>query len=66
MNESQDRQYMQMALDLADQARGATSPNPLVGAVVVRGDRVVGRGYHEAAGKPHAEVNAIEDAGDSR
>ena len=63
MNAETDRQFMQMALDLADQARGATSPNPLVGAVVVQGDTIVGRGYHEAAGKPHAEVNAIEDAG---
>lgn len=63
MNAEADKKYMQMALDLAAQASGATSPNPLVGAVVVREGRVIGRGYHEAAGKPHAEVNAIEDAG---
>ena len=59
-----DRHYMQMALDLAAKGRGDTSPNPMVGAVLVRQGRVVGRGYHEAVGGPHAEVNAIADAGD--
>jgi diaminohydroxyphosphoribosylaminopyrimidine deaminase/5-amino-6-(5-phosphoribosylamino)uracil reductase len=54
---------MKMALALAERARGATSPNPLVGAVVVQGETVVGQGFHAAAGKAHAEVNAIEDAG---
>ena len=53
---------MKMALDLAEKGRGFTSPNPMVGAVVVKDGAVVGRGYHEAAGKPHAEVNAIDDA----
>ena len=55
---------MKMALDLAVKGRGFTSPNPLVGAVIVKDDMVVGSGYHEAVGKAHAEVNAIEDAGD--
>ncbi len=59
-----DRFYMQMALDLAAQGTGFTSPNPLVGAVVVRGQKVVGRGYHERFGGPHAEVNALQQAGD--
>lgn len=54
---------MKMALDLAVKGRGFTSPNPMVGAVIVKGDRVVGAGYHQAAGKAHAEVNAIDDAG---
>lgn len=63
MNAETDKKYMEMALELAERARGATSPNPMVGAVVVQSGTVVGRGYHEAAGKPHAEVNAIEDAG---
>lgn len=63
MNEALDKKYMKMALALAERARGATSPNPLVGAVVVRGEMVVGQGFHAAAGKAHAEVNAIEDAG---
>ncbi|MDP2645815.1 MAG: bifunctional diaminohydroxyphosphoribosylaminopyrimidine deaminase/5-amino-6-(5-phosphoribosylamino)uracil reductase RibD [Desulfobacterales bacterium] len=59
-----DDHYMQMALDLARKGQGFTSPNPLVGAVVVNDDRVVGKGFHMAAGKAHAEVNAIDDAGD--
>lgn len=58
-----DIEYMKMALALAEKGRGWTSPNPMVGAVVVREHTVVGQGFHEAAGRPHAEVNAIEDAG---
>lgn len=57
-------QHMRRALELAAQARGRTSPNPLVGAVVVRGGRVVGEGYHRQAGTPHAEVHALHAAGD--
>jgi len=53
-----------MALDLAVQGRGYTSPNPLVGAVVVNDGIVVGKGFHEAVGQNHAEVNALNDAGD--
>ncbi|NNL42734.1 MAG: bifunctional diaminohydroxyphosphoribosylaminopyrimidine deaminase/5-amino-6-(5-phosphoribosylamino)uracil reductase RibD [Desulfobacterales bacterium] len=59
-----DKSFMEMALNLAVKGRGFTSPNPLVGAVIVKDDMVVGSGYHEAVGKAHAEVNAIEDAGD--
>ena len=55
--------YMDRALELAEQARGQTSPNPMVGAVIVRDGRVVGEGYHHRAGQPHAEVNAIRSAG---
>jgi diaminohydroxyphosphoribosylaminopyrimidine deaminase / 5-amino-6-(5-phosphoribosylamino)uracil reductase len=54
---------MWMALDLARQGRGRTSPNPMVGAVVVQGSEVVGTGYHQAAGTPHAEIIALEKAG---
>jgi len=54
---------MQMALDLASGGEGFTSPNPMVGAVVVKDGRVVGRGFHERVGGPHAEVNAIDAAG---
>ena len=54
---------MQMALTLALKGRGYTSPNPMVGAVIVKNGKIVGRGYHQAAGGPHAEVNAIENAG---
>ena len=54
---------MQMALDLAIKGRGFTSPNPMVGAVVVKNGRVVGSGFHQKVGGPHAEVYAIEAAG---
>jgi diaminohydroxyphosphoribosylaminopyrimidine deaminase/5-amino-6-(5-phosphoribosylamino)uracil reductase len=58
-----DEGMMKRALDLARKGMGFTSPNPMVGAVLVQDGRIVGRGYHQAAGKAHAEVNAIEDAG---
>lgn len=54
---------MRMALELAARAQGRTHPNPMVGAVVVRGGRVVGRGYHPKAGQPHAEIYALREAG---
>jgi diaminohydroxyphosphoribosylaminopyrimidine deaminase/5-amino-6-(5-phosphoribosylamino)uracil reductase len=56
-------EFMEMALQLARKGIGRTSPNPAVGAVLVRGGKVVGRGWHRAAGLPHAEVEAIRDAG---
>lgn len=62
---SSDREYMEMALDLAARGAGRVSPNPMVGAVVVKDDRVVGRGYHEAVGGPHAEIHALHQAGAS-
>ncbi len=58
-----DNDYMEMALSLAEKGRGFTSPNPMVGAVVVKDGKVIGKGWHEAVGKAHAEVNAIDDAG---
>jgi diaminohydroxyphosphoribosylaminopyrimidine deaminase/5-amino-6-(5-phosphoribosylamino)uracil reductase len=57
-------QYMSRALELAAKARHGTSPNPMVGAVLVRDGRVVGEGYHHRAGGPHAEVLALRAAGD--
>lgn len=60
----EDKLYMQMALDLAAIAMGRTSPNPMVGAVVVKDDRVVGQGYHARAGTPHAEIQALREAGE--
>ncbi|MGE5454390.1 MAG: bifunctional diaminohydroxyphosphoribosylaminopyrimidine deaminase/5-amino-6-(5-phosphoribosylamino)uracil reductase RibD [Methylocystaceae bacterium] len=57
-------QYMQRAIELALMAEGRTSPNPLVGAVIVRDGAVVGEGYHHRAGEPHAEVNALRAAGE--
>lgn len=60
---SADAEYMGRALRLAEQARGRTSPNPMVGCVIVRGAVVIGEGYHRKAGEPHAEVNAVSAAG---
>ena len=57
-----DERFMRQALRLAKRASGRTSPNPVVGAVVVRSGKVVGTGYHRAAGKPHAEVIALRSA----
>ena len=54
---------MALALRLAAKARGRTSPNPLVGAVVVKGGKVLSRGYHHRAGEPHAEAIALRKAG---
>ena len=59
-----DTHFMNMALDLAQKGQGFTSPNPMVGAVVVNNGRVVGKGYHKAVGQAHAEVNALDAAGD--
>ncbi|MDA8097860.1 MAG: bifunctional diaminohydroxyphosphoribosylaminopyrimidine deaminase/5-amino-6-(5-phosphoribosylamino)uracil reductase RibD [Desulforudis sp.] len=56
---------MQLALELASCARGRTSPNPMVGAVLVRDDVIVGRGWHQRAGEPHAEILALKDAGEA-
>jgi diaminohydroxyphosphoribosylaminopyrimidine deaminase/5-amino-6-(5-phosphoribosylamino)uracil reductase len=58
-----DEDYMRVALELAARGRGTTSPNPMVGAVVVADGAMVGSGYHRFAGGPHAEVYAIDAAG---
>jgi len=55
--------FMRRALALAERGRGRVSPNPVVGAVVVHGDRVVGEGWHRSLGAPHAEAVALEHAG---
>jgi diaminohydroxyphosphoribosylaminopyrimidine deaminase/5-amino-6-(5-phosphoribosylamino)uracil reductase len=55
--------FMKKALNLAKKGQGYTSPNPMVGAVVVKDGEVKGKGYHQFVGQAHAEVNAIEDAG---
>jgi diaminohydroxyphosphoribosylaminopyrimidine deaminase/5-amino-6-(5-phosphoribosylamino)uracil reductase len=61
-----DAAYMDRALLLAERAAGRTTPNPMVGAVVVTADGVVaGAGFHERAGEPHAEVRALDAAGDA-
>ena len=58
-----DAGFMALALEQARKGEGRTHPNPAVGAVVVKGGRVVGRGFHEKAGAPHAEVMALREAG---
>ena len=62
MNKRSDEKYMKLALGLAAKAKERTYPNPMVGAVIVKGGKVVGKGYHKKAGKDHAEVAAIKDA----
>lgn len=64
MVNSEDLRHMRRALDLAKKAEGCTSPNPLVGAVIVKDGTVVGEGYHQKAGTPHAEVHALAMAGE--
>jgi len=59
-----DKTFMKKALDLAVKALGRTSPNPLVGCVIVKNAQIVGEGYHHKAGTPHAEVHALEAAGE--
>jgi len=59
-----DEKYVARAVELAGRAMGRTFPNPLVGAVIVSRGEVVGEGYHERAGMPHAEVGAIAGAGE--
>jgi diaminohydroxyphosphoribosylaminopyrimidine deaminase/5-amino-6-(5-phosphoribosylamino)uracil reductase len=55
--------YMNLAMKLALKAKGKTYPNPMVGALVVKGDRIIGRGFHAEAGLPHAEIIALDEAG---
>ncbi|MBI3949504.1 MAG: bifunctional diaminohydroxyphosphoribosylaminopyrimidine deaminase/5-amino-6-(5-phosphoribosylamino)uracil reductase RibD [Acidobacteria bacterium] len=57
--------FMRRALQLAERARGRTSPNPMVGAVLVREGRIVGEGIHPQAGEPHAEIFALRQAGEA-
>ena len=59
-----DSEYMKMALLLAEKGRGTTRPNPLVGAIIVKQGKIIGEGYHKRAGQPHAEILAINKAGD--
>ncbi len=56
-----DKEYMRLALDEAQKGAGWTNPNPLVGAVIVKDGRVIGKGYHRIYGELHAERNAISD-----
>ena len=57
------KKYMELALKLAEKGSGMTSPNPMVGCIIVKRGRIVGKGYHKKAGTEHAEVIALNDAG---
>ena len=57
-----DLKFMRVALQLAQRGYGVTSPNPMVGAVLSRQGRIIGRGWHHRAGEPHAEIEALRDA----
>ena len=57
-----DRNLMRRALRLAGRGYGTTSPNPMVGALLVKRGKIIGRGWHQRAGGPHAEVEAMRDA----
>ena len=59
--EDRDARWMKLAIELAGKGLGLTSPNPCVGAVIVHKDQIIGSGFHEKAGLPHAERNAIAD-----
>jgi diaminohydroxyphosphoribosylaminopyrimidine deaminase / 5-amino-6-(5-phosphoribosylamino)uracil reductase len=59
-----DELFMHRAFELAALGRGHVSPNPLVGCIIVHNDRIIGEGYHQKYGEPHAEVNAIESVAD--
>ncbi len=60
-----DRLHLARAIELADRGAGTVKPNPVVGAVIVRDKRILGEGWHERYGGPHAEINAIEACGES-
>jgi len=59
---STDIQFMRLALRLARKGFGATSPNPMVGAVLIKNGTIIGRGWHRKAGEPHAEIEALRDS----
>lgn len=61
----EDAFFMKRALELAARGSGSTSPNPLVGAVIVKDGRIIGEGWHEKVGEAHAEINAIRNAKES-
>lgn len=62
---SADHTYMALAMQLAQRGLYTTTPNPRVGCVIVREGKIVGEGWHERAGEPHAEVHALSQAGDA-
>jgi diaminohydroxyphosphoribosylaminopyrimidine deaminase/5-amino-6-(5-phosphoribosylamino)uracil reductase len=65
VNNVNDEYYMRLAITLARKGRGYVSPNPLVGAVIVKNDRIISRGYHQRFGGNHAEINALKNAAEN-
>ena len=63
MKRAVNEKFMRLAIELAKKAEGTTSPNPIVGAVIVKNNRIIGKGYHKRCGLPHAEINALREAG---
>lgn len=60
-----DESYIRLAVEIAKKGMGNVSPNPLVGCVIIKNDRIIGAGYHERFGGPHAEINAINSAAEN-
>src|SRR6059058_4654932 len=60
-----ERTWMRRALELAERGRGFVEPNPLVGAVIIRDDSMIAEGWHQRYGGPHAEVHALQAAGEA-
>ena len=60
-----DESYIQLAIEIAKKGNGYVSPNPLVGCIIIKDDRIIGAGYHEKYGETHAEINAIQSAKES-
>ena len=60
-----DESYIQLAIEIAKKGMGNVSPNPLVGCIIIKNDKIIGVGYHEKYGKNHAEINAIESSHES-
>jgi diaminohydroxyphosphoribosylaminopyrimidine deaminase/5-amino-6-(5-phosphoribosylamino)uracil reductase len=59
MTSLEDKKYLSLCLELAKKGEGKTSPNPMVGCVIVKNGKIIGKGYHKSFGKPHAEIEAI-------
>ena len=66
LRDRDDEKFMRLALHEAARGEGRTSPNPAVGAVIVRRGNILARGHHRRAGLPHAEIEALRDAVQSR
>ena len=65
MDKNSDEKYMARAIELAKRGTGGVNPNPLVGAVIVKDGKIIGEGWHKKFGGPHAEVWALNEAGEN-